>query len=72
LSIVYPEDDPSLPQELHFLRRYLPPTTAILAGGRAAVSYQRTLGEIGALQATSLEDLYNHLDTLRKSEEMNP
>jgi DNA-binding transcriptional MerR regulator/methylmalonyl-CoA mutase cobalamin-binding subunit len=65
LSIVYPEDDPNLPQELLNLRSFLPPQIHILAGGRAAWAYRQTLTAIGAIQTTSLDDLCHQLDTLR-------
>ena len=67
LSIVYPEDDPNLPQELLNLRRFLPPQIQILAGGRAAAAYRQTLTDIGAIQTTGLEDLCRHLDALRQT-----
>lgn len=57
LSIVYPENDPSLAGELRELRACLPGTVAIIAGGRAAVGYQEILKSIGALLAESLDDL---------------
>ena len=45
LSIVYPEDDPDLPQELTNLRRFLPEETRILIGGRAATAYLEPWGK---------------------------
>ena len=42
LSIVYPEDDPTVEQELHDLRRFLPGNIVIIAGGRAVEHYQRS------------------------------
>lgn len=65
LSIVYPQDDPHLPDELIQLRRYLPGQIAILAGGRAASAYSEVLKQIGAIQAADLEQLYRCLDELR-------
>lgn len=66
LSIVYPEDDPNLAAELQNLRRYLPPSVAIIAGGRAAPAYREALHTVGALLCRDLEELYGHLDRLRQ------
>jgi methylmalonyl-CoA mutase cobalamin-binding subunit len=66
LSIVYPEDDPNLPQELLNLRRFLPPQIKILAGGRAAAAYRQTLTHIGAIQTQDLDEFCRQLDALRK------
>jgi DNA-binding transcriptional MerR regulator/methylmalonyl-CoA mutase cobalamin-binding subunit len=67
LSIVYPEDDPDLAQELINLRRFLPPEVKILAGGRAASAYSETLLRIGALITESIDEFCSQLDTLRRS-----
>jgi DNA-binding transcriptional MerR regulator/methylmalonyl-CoA mutase cobalamin-binding subunit len=66
LSIVYPEDDPALPQELINLRRFLPAETKILVGGRAARAYLDTLGQIGAIFTESVEEFCDQLDALRR------
>ncbi len=66
LSIVYPEDDPSLPQELFNLRRFLPQQIKILTGGRAAAAYRETLTRIDAIQTKDLDDFYRRLEMLRK------
>ena len=66
LSIVYPEDDPSLPQELANLRRFLPEQIKILTGGRAAAAYRETLTRIGAIQTADLDEFCAQLDVLRK------
>jgi methanogenic corrinoid protein MtbC1 len=65
LSVVYPEDDPQLAQELVNLRRFLPDGTALLVGGRAAAGYCQTLKEIGAIRITELRELSNVLQNLR-------
>lgn len=65
LSLVYPEDDPLIGDELRSLRKLLPTETAILIGGRAAGAYSLVLDEIGALTTTTLEGFANHLDFLR-------
>ena len=67
LSIVYPEDDPDLPQELINLRRFLPPETKILVGGRAASAYSETLLRIGAFFIDSIDKFCNQLDEFRRS-----
>jgi MerR family transcriptional regulator, light-induced transcriptional regulator len=67
LSIVYPEDDPNLPQELENLRKYLPPATRVIAGGRAAETYGNALKRIGAIQTKELRELYGHLEELRRT-----
>jgi len=66
LSIVYPEDDPTLPDELQRLRQYLPEGVEILVGGRGATAYANTLLSIGAHVITQLTDLFPALETLRK------
>ncbi len=66
LSIVYPEDDPGLAEELLSLRRFLPEKIKILAGGRAAAAYRETLTRIGAIQTEDLDEFCRQLDALRK------
>ena len=66
LSIVYPGDDGSLPAELLELRKSLPDSLPILAGGRCAPAYQKTLSAIGATQPTDLDSLRSFLEGLRK------
>ncbi len=66
LSLVYPEDDPALEQELLLLRHYLPPESAIIIGGRALEAFQKTVDKVTSLQAHSLSDLNLILDGLRK------
>ena len=66
LSIVYPEDDPQLPQELLLLRRFLPQQIHILTGGRAAPAYRPTLTQIGAIQTSDLKGFSRQLEALRK------
>lgn len=65
LSIVYPEDDAGLPQELERLRGYMGPDVALLMGGRAASAYRSTLDRIGALVCRDLEELDRFLVNLR-------
>ena len=72
LSIVYPEDDPNLAQELINLRRFLPQETKILVGGRAAHAYRDTLLQIGAGVTESIDEFCNQLDDLRRSHQSQP
>lgn len=65
LSLVYPEDDPHLETELIRLREMLPVEVALLAGGRAAPSYQLALEKAGARQIKDLSHLCSVLDALR-------
>ena len=68
LSIVYPPDDPHLPQELARLRQYLSPQVAVLVGGRAAAGYQESLQRIGAILPSDLAEFRVHLEALRTVE----
>lgn len=67
LSIVYPEDDPKLPQELKSLKKLLPRNVSIFIGGRSASAYLDTIHKIGATLLSTLEDLDSNLDKLRKT-----
>jgi DNA-binding transcriptional MerR regulator/methylmalonyl-CoA mutase cobalamin-binding subunit len=66
LSLVYPTDDPHMAQELSNLRRYLPASIRILAGGRASHAYAAPLKAIGALTTEDLDMFCEHLENLRK------
>lgn len=66
LSIVHPEGDALLPAEVRRLRRLLPATTKIVAGGRASGAYREVLQEVGAIQVVSLTGLAEVLDQLRR------
>lgn len=68
LSLVYPEDDASLPGELTLLRESLPPETALLVGGRAMPAYRETLVGLGAILVADLIQLGLALDGLRQPE----
>jgi DNA-binding transcriptional MerR regulator/methylmalonyl-CoA mutase cobalamin-binding subunit len=65
LSIVFPEDDPDLAEELQRLRAFLPQEVHIIIGGRAAPAYRQTLDKIDARICTDIKDLSHTLDTLR-------
>lgn len=65
LSIVFPGDDAHLAADLENLRQQLPAEIRIIAGGRAAASYERTLKKIGAVWTENLRELYGILEGLR-------
>jgi MerR family transcriptional regulator, light-induced transcriptional regulator len=65
LSLVYPEDDPLLEDELTRLRELLPVETPLLVGGRAMPAYREVLKKIGAIELTDLTHLLATLDSLR-------
>jgi hypothetical protein len=64
LSIVYPDDDPALGEELLRLRNRLPDTPLII-GGRAAGGYQAAIQQISAHVAQDLSSLGEILDKVR-------
>jgi hypothetical protein len=66
LSLVYPEYDPRLPDELKLLRESLPAGTVLLGGGRARPAYRDSPGRLRALIVANLEDLGEALDRLRE------
>ena len=66
LSLVYPEDDPQLSEDLVRLRELLPPKLPLLVGGRAMPAYREALNQIGAVQMNDLSSLLEGLDSLRK------
>jgi methanogenic corrinoid protein MtbC1 len=66
LSLVYPEDDANLANELKLLRELLPAEVVLLAGGRAMPAYHETIQAIGAWPIGDLADLISKLDDLRK------
>jgi DNA-binding transcriptional MerR regulator/methylmalonyl-CoA mutase cobalamin-binding subunit len=65
LSLVYPEDDVLLANELRRLRLLLDDGVTLVAGGRAAAAYSDLLHEIGALRIEDLGNLARELDRLR-------
>ena len=65
LSIVYPSNDPSLENELRRLRRLLPQSVGIIAGGRAAEGYADVLSELDIHLVTNLRTLRNALSQHR-------
>lgn len=67
LSLVYPDDDPNIEQELRDLRRLAGPKVALLVGGRAAERYRRSIDENGAFLMADLAQLQVELARLRAS-----
>lgn len=65
LSIVYPEDDVTLGQELRNLRRYLPEEVTLIAGGRAAKGYSDVLDELKAIRIDDIPTFRTNLESLR-------
>lgn len=65
LSIVFPSDDPNLVGELITLKQNLPNHVKLLAGGRAAEGYSKTLSECGYTLNRNLGEFYTELRTLR-------
>ncbi|MCZ6770107.1 MAG: MerR family transcriptional regulator [Acidobacteria bacterium] len=65
LSIVYPPDDPQLPEELGKLRRHLEDPISLLVGGRSAWSYREVVQEIGARHLQGVTQLGEELQNLR-------
>jgi DNA-binding transcriptional MerR regulator/methylmalonyl-CoA mutase cobalamin-binding subunit len=64
LSLIYPLGVPGTMEELRRLRRFVGQDVGILAGGRAATSYDDVLREIGALHVGDLGDLPQELEAL--------
>lgn len=65
LSVVHPEDDPSLAGEVARLRRLLPPEVAVLVGGRACWAYRSAFESIRAMLCDNLDHLAAALEKLR-------
>ena len=65
LSLVYPEDDVQLMENLKRLRIMMP-KIPLLIGGRAATSYYPVLESINAKVGHSLAEFRNKLDEIRK------
>lgn len=57
VSLVFPENDPAVHEQLRRLRSILPADTQIVAGGRSVENYRATLAEIDALVGTDIRDV---------------
>lgn len=65
LSVIYPDDDPLLRDEVRRLRRALPADTALLIGGRAVAGYSDVIAETGAITLGEYSALARELARLR-------
>lgn len=67
LSVVYPQDDPYLVEEITKLYNYLPDETTIVIGGRAAEAYEPLIKSKGVIILPDLKSLHRELESLRTS-----
>lgn len=65
LSIVYPGDDPAVPEELAHLRKILPQHIALFIGGRAAFGYHQTLRIPDVQLISDLDSFEKALERIR-------
>lgn len=65
LSLVYPPDSPTVAQQLKKLRRSIPSSVQVIAGGRGASGYAEVLDAIGAMTLPDLPSLRLKLEELR-------
>lgn len=68
LSIIYPHDDPRLPEELTLLRRHLPAETAVLVGGRGTEALRPLLESLQFTPVSSIIELRDFLEKIREPE----
>jgi DNA-binding transcriptional MerR regulator/methylmalonyl-CoA mutase cobalamin-binding subunit len=64
LSIVFPENDPHLGDELSRLRSFLPADVKVVVGGRASFAYHGALTDIGAHVCKDINEYYGVLEKL--------
>lgn len=67
VSLVFPQDDPRVAEQLRQLRAEIGPAMPILAGGRAAESYREAIDASGSRIVSSLADLYATLASIEDS-----
>jgi cobalamin-dependent methionine synthase I len=67
LSIVYPNDDLHLKQELKKFKHLLPSGVSIIVGGRATDGYLNVLDEIGAVVVKSTKQFRIELEAIREN-----
>jgi DNA-binding transcriptional MerR regulator len=65
LSLIYPTDDPTLPNELIRLKNALESDVRLVVGGQAASAYSKTLSAIDAILVNNLIDFREILKTIR-------
>ena len=68
ISLVYPEDDARLHADLIHLRRLLPSSTVMVAGGQACGAYASALSQTGTLVVGSLAEFRDRLRGLRSGQ----
>jgi MerR family transcriptional regulator, light-induced transcriptional regulator len=66
LSLVYPGDDPGVPEQLTELRKLLPQQVALLIGGRAAFGYHQAVHVPDVQLITDLGSMESALDQIRQ------
>jgi methylmalonyl-CoA mutase cobalamin-binding subunit len=66
LSIVYPEDDLHVNQEIRHLGSLMPREARLIVGGRAAPSYRAMLERVQAIICEDIDGFSIALDRLRK------
>ncbi|MFH1143517.1 MAG: cobalamin B12-binding domain-containing protein [Candidatus Eisenbacteria bacterium] len=66
LGIVYPPNDPLLPEQLRSLRRFAGPELAILVGGMATGAYGEVLREVEAIVVEDLDRFQKELERLAR------
>lgn len=71
LSIVYPEDDQRLAEELSVLRKLVGDSVAIFVGGRAAMGYRDALKKTGAIHCQDVKEFGELLDRSRARENVS-
>lgn len=65
LSLIYPYDDPYLPNELHRIRNLVDKNTTIITTGKALGAYLNILNNINAKVATNSNEFINFLNESR-------
>lgn len=64
LSLVHPQDDPVVRDELEQLGQALPRTVSLIVGGPAAASYSDVLDRVGAIELKGYDELRTFLRRL--------
>lgn len=72
LSIVYPADDPALPDQLIRLRSLMPDDVPLIVGGQAAPAYAAVLEQVAALRVEDLDTFTRVLGEVRSGKYQTP
>lgn len=67
LSLVYPYNDPHIPEELSRLKHLLPVNVAVVTGGAAARTYKKVIDRLGFVIISSLSDFRSYLIQIQNS-----